>query len=61
MYLAKSDTGSGNVWFKIYEDGYSGGKWGVDRMLDKRGRVDIKIPSGIPFKYYCFIFLLIYF
>lgn len=49
VYLAKSDTGAGNVWFKIFEDGYtaSDGKWGVDRMLAKRGRVDITIPSDI--------------
>lgn len=47
VYLAKSDTGAGNVWFKIFEDGYSNGKWGVDRMLDKRGRVDLTIPSDI--------------
>lgn len=47
MYLAKSDSGAGNVWFKIFEDGYSNGKWGVDRMLDKKGRVDFKIPADI--------------
>jgi len=47
VYLAKSDSGSGNVWFKIYEDGFSGGKWGVDRLLAKRGRLDITIPSDI--------------
>jgi lytic cellulose monooxygenase (C1-hydroxylating) len=47
FYLAKSDTGSGNVWFKIYEDGFSGGKWGVDRMLDKKGRVDVTLPTDI--------------
>jgi cellulase len=47
VYLAKSDTGSGNVWFKIYEDGYSGGKWAVNRLLDNRGRVDVKLPSDI--------------
>jgi cellulase len=47
VYLAKSDSGAGNVWFKIFEDGYSGGKWGVDRMLAKKGRVDLTIPSDI--------------
>lgn len=47
VYLAKSDSGAGNVWFKIYEDGYSGGRWGVDRMLDRKGRVDIPLPADI--------------
>lgn len=47
VYLAKSDTGSGAVWFKIYEDGYTGGRWGVDRLLDNRGRVDVTLPADI--------------
>jgi len=47
VYLAKSDSGAGAVWFKIYEDGLVGGRWGVDRLLDKRGRVDVTIPADI--------------
>lgn len=49
VYLAKSDTGAGNVWFKIYEDGYtaSDGKWAVDRLLANAGRVDVPLPSDI--------------
>jgi len=47
VYMAKSDTGAGNVWFKIYEDGFSNGKWAVDKLIDNRGRVDIKIPDDI--------------
>jgi cellulase len=46
VYLAKSDTGAGNVWFKIYEDGFDG-KWAVDRLLANKGRVDITLPSDI--------------
>lgn len=48
-FLAKSETGAGNVWFKIYEDGYSAseGKWATDKMIANRGRMDIKIPSDI--------------
>ena len=35
---AKSDNGVGNGWFKIFEDGLVGGKWGVDRLVsDPRG------------------------
>ena len=47
VYLAKSNTGAGNVWFKIYEDGYANGKWAVDRLLANGGRVDVRIPSDI--------------
>ena len=47
FYLAKSDSGAGNVWFKIYEDGFANGKWAVDRLIANRGRVDITIPSDI--------------
>jgi cellulase len=47
FYLAKSDSGAGNVWFKIYEDGLVNGVWAVDRLIANRGRVDITIPSDI--------------
>lgn len=49
VYLAKSDTGAGNVWFKIYEDGYtaSDGQWAVNRLVNNKGRVDVTIPSDI--------------
>lgn len=47
VYLAKSDSGAGNVWFKIYEDGYSNGQWAVNRLINNRGRVDITIPADI--------------
>ena len=30
---AKSDPGYGGGWFKIQQDGYSGGQWGVDRLV----------------------------
>ena len=30
---AKSDSGIGGGWFKIQEDGFSGGTWGVDRLV----------------------------
>lgn len=47
VYLARTDSGAGNVWFKIYEDGFAGGRWGVDRLLDRKGRVDVTIPSDL--------------
>lgn len=30
---ATKDTGIGGGWFKIQEDGLSGGKWGVERLV----------------------------
>lgn len=49
FYLAKSESGSGNVWFKIFEDGYtpSNGQWGVDRLIANNGRIDVTIPIDI--------------
>lgn len=49
VYLAKSDSGAGNVWFKIYEDGYtaSDGQWAVNRLINNKGRVDVTIPADI--------------
>jgi cellulase len=49
VYLAKSDTGAGPVWFKIYEDGYnpSTNMWGVDNLLANKGIVTATIPSDI--------------
>ncbi|KAI0773543.1 glycoside hydrolase family 61 protein [Fomes fomentarius] len=51
-YLAKvsdatqSDV-SGLKWFKIHEDGYSNGVWGVDKMVANKGKVTFNIPSCI--------------
>lgn len=49
FYLAKSDTGSGDVWFKIYEDGYtnSTGLWATDKLIANVGLVTITLPSDI--------------
>ena len=30
---ALTDPGYGSGWFKIQQDGYSGGQWGVDRLV----------------------------
>lgn len=49
FYLAKSDTGAGNVWFKIWEDGYDAttGLWATDRMIATGGLSTFTIPSDI--------------
>jgi len=49
FYLSKTNDGSGNSWFKIYEDGYnpSTKKWATDKLIANRGIVTITIPSDI--------------
>ena len=44
---ATTDTGVGAGWFKIAEDGLSGGSWGVDRLIAAGGVQTITIPSCI--------------
>lgn len=49
VYMAKSDTGAGNVWFKIFEDGYdtTTKKFCVERLRANKGKLDVKIPTDI--------------
>lgn len=47
IYMAKSETGSGPVWFKIWEDGYSNGQWCVDRLRANRGKISATIPRNL--------------
>jgi len=49
VYLAKSETGSGAVWFKIFEDGYNQTthKWCVDKLRTNKGKLTIKLPTDI--------------
>lgn len=49
VYMAKSDTGAGNVWFKIFEDGYDTAtkKFCVDKLKTNKGKLDITIPTDI--------------
>jgi cellulase len=53
VYLAKAPSAlqtdvTGLQWFKIYEDGFDGSKWGVDRLVANKGKVSVQIPSCIP-------------
>jgi len=46
VYVAKADTnGEGAVWTKIYEDGLTNGKWGVDNFIANKGLVEITLPD----------------
>jgi hypothetical protein len=53
-YMAKVDDArtekvTGLRWFKVHEDGLDANRqWGVDRMVQNRGKVTFKIPSCIP-------------
>jgi len=47
--MAKSESGSGPVWFKIFEDGYdrTTRKWCVDRLRANGGKLQVTIPTDI--------------
>jgi cellulase len=47
--LQTSVTGLG--WFKVYQDGYSGGTggtWATSTLIKNKGKVSFTIPSCIP-------------
>ncbi|KAF8316842.1 glycoside hydrolase [Clavulina sp. PMI_390] len=51
-YLAKVPSAlqtdvTGLKWFKIFEDGFDGTKWGVDRMIAAHGNQTFTIPTCI--------------
>ncbi|KAJ2083761.1 hypothetical protein H4R24_000532 [Coemansia sp. RSA 988] len=50
VYMAPLESnGSGNVWFKIFEDGYdaSTSTWCVDKIRSSGGKLDVTLPSDI--------------
>jgi len=56
VYMAKSDTGAGNVWFKIFEDGYNQAtkQWCVDKLRANGGKFTVNIPTDISSGNYLF-------
>lgn len=44
---AVTDSGVGDGWFKIQEDGLSGGVWGTEKIINGEGRHDVQIPECI--------------
>ncbi|KAJ3571920.1 hypothetical protein NP233_g3444 [Leucocoprinus birnbaumii] len=36
---------SGDNWTKLFSDGYSNGKWGVDKLIAARGKHSVVIPQ----------------
>ncbi|KAI0024208.1 glycoside hydrolase family 61 protein [Xylariomycetidae sp. FL0641] len=44
---ATQDSGVGDGWFKIQEDGLSSGKWGTENLISNAGEQTIHIPDCI--------------
>ncbi|KAJ3039962.1 hypothetical protein HDV00_011628 [Rhizophlyctis rosea] len=42
---ATSSSAPTSGWFKIYEDGLSGGRWAVDKLISNGGLYTVTIPS----------------
>jgi len=49
VYMAKSETGSGPVWFKVFEDGYNQQtkQWCVDKLRAGLGKLNWTIPADL--------------
>lgn len=46
VYIAPAESnGEGDVWVKLQEDGFSGGKWGVDNFIANKGLINVKLPN----------------
>ncbi|KAB5591952.1 Glycoside hydrolase family 61 protein [Ceratobasidium theobromae] len=46
VYIAPtSSNGTGDVWVKLYEEGYRNGSWAVDKIISAHGQHSIKIPN----------------
>ncbi|OCL03194.1 lytic polysaccharide monooxygenase [Glonium stellatum] len=59
VYLKKvnsaiNDTGVGDGWFKLWDDGYDevNDEWCTDRMISNNGRMSIVLPSDLQGGYY---------
>ncbi|KAK5004377.1 hypothetical protein LTR60_006569, partial [Cryomyces antarcticus] len=59
VYLKKvdsavSDSGTGDGWFKIWEEGYdeSAGKWCTEKLIDNKGHLSVNLPSDVAGGYY---------
>ncbi|KAI5853761.1 glycoside hydrolase [Tricharina praecox] len=52
VYMSKVSSATGAIpnsgWFKIYEDGYTNGVWGVDKLITNKGKVTVTLPSCLP-------------
>ncbi|KAF2645356.1 hypothetical protein P280DRAFT_513266 [Massarina eburnea CBS 473.64] len=51
---AVDDKGTGNGWFKLYDQGYDANSdsWCTDTLIANKGRISIKIPQNLAGGYY---------
>ncbi|KAG9238511.1 glycoside hydrolase family 61 protein [Amylocarpus encephaloides] len=51
---AINDTGVGDGWFKVWEEGYDEGKrqWCTEKLIHNDGILSVKIPDGLAGGYY---------
>lgn len=48
VYIAEAATnGNGAVWTKIAHEGFSNGKWAVERLVANGGKHSVKLPSTL--------------
>jgi cellulase len=48
VYIAEASTeGTGAVWTKIAESGYSNGVWAVDTLISNKGKHSVTLPSTL--------------
>lgn len=46
VYMAKADTnGEGAVWTKIFEEGLNAGTWAIQKFIDNKGQITVKLPD----------------
>ncbi|KAJ2359048.1 hypothetical protein GGF43_000400 [Coemansia sp. RSA 2618] len=49
-YMSRAEhNGIGDVWFKIYEDGYipESNHWAIDTLVKEDGKVNLVIPADL--------------
>ncbi|KAI5798017.1 putative endo-beta-1,4-glucanase D [Peziza echinospora] len=43
----RASNGEGAVWTKLAEDGFSNGKWAVEKLVANGGKHDVKLPANL--------------
>lgn len=44
---AKDDKATGDGWFKVASEGYAGGKWCTDKVIENGGFMSFSLPKGL--------------
>lgn len=42
-----SSDGTGPIWSKLAEDGFEGGKWATEKLMEKKGAVEFSLPKAL--------------